>query len=164
MEFDYLIEYKKGQENKAADALSCQEHLAAITTITPAWTEDVENTYRQDTVYQQLIAQLTVGTTPPSHYTFSSRIIRYGRIVIGLDNVFRNKLLDTFHSSPIGGHSGIWATYQCIKCIFFWPQLKKDVEAFIQTCPTCQRSKGEHCKYPGMLVPLPIPNMAWQHI
>jgi hypothetical protein len=120
MEFDYLIEYKKGQENKAADALSCQEHLAAITTVTPAWTEDVENTYRQDTVCQQLIAQLTAGTTPPPHYTFSSGIIRYkGRIVIGLDNVFRNKLLDTFHSSPIGGHSGIRATYQRIKRIFF---------------------------------------------
>jgi hypothetical protein len=42
--------------------------------------------------------------------------------------------------------------------------MKKEVEAAIQICPTCQRSKSEHCQYPGMLVPLPIPDMAWQHI
>jgi hypothetical protein len=52
MEFDYVIEYKKGYENRAADALSRQEHLSAITTVTPSWMEDVENTYSQDTMCQ----------------------------------------------------------------------------------------------------------------
>jgi hypothetical protein len=165
MEFDYVIEYKKGYENRATDALSRQEHLSAITTVTPSSMEDVENTYSQDTLCQQLIAQVTAGTTPPPHYTYSSGILRYkGCIVVGLDNVFRNKLLDTFHSSPLGGHSGTRATYQRIKRIYFWPQLKKHVEEYVKICPTCQRSKGEHHKYPGMLVPLPILDMAWQHI
>lgn len=56
------------------------------------------------------------------------------------------------------------ATYQRIKNIFFWPGLKKFVENYIAQCPVCQRAKGEHCLIPGLLDPLPIPDMAWQHI
>jgi hypothetical protein len=68
------------------------------------------------------------------------------------------------HASPIGGHSGIVASYQRIKRIFFWPGLKKDTEKFISECAVCQRAKGEHCHYPGLLQPLEQPDMAWQHI
>ena len=64
----------------------------------------------------------------------------------------------------MGGHSGIRATYHMIKRIFFWPNLKKAVETFIQHCPVCQRAKGEHCHYPGLLEPLPILYMDWRHI
>jgi hypothetical protein len=165
LEFDYAIEYKKGQENRVADALSRKDTLMAISIVQPSWTEDIELSYAQDTLCQDLIAHATAGTALPSNYTFQSGILRYkGRIVVGSDNVLKNKLLDTFHSSPLGGHSGIRASYQRIKRIFQWPNMKKDVETFIQQCPTCQRAKTEHCHYPGLLVPLPIPDMAWSHI
>jgi hypothetical protein len=137
----------------------------AITTVTPIWVEDIETSYNSDDVCKQLIAQATAGTTLPVHYTFHSGILRYkGRISVGNDNLLKNKLLETFHSSPLGGHSGVRASYHRIKRIFHWPNMKKDLELFIQQCPTCQRSKSEHCHYPGLLVPLPIHDMAWCHI
>uniref|UniRef100_A0A8R7QNI9 Integrase catalytic domain-containing protein n=1 Tax=Triticum urartu TaxID=4572 RepID=A0A8R7QNI9_TRIUA len=42
--------------------------------------------------------------------------------------------------------------------------MKRDIEKFIQESPICQRVKGEHCHYPGLLDPLPILDMAWRHI
>jgi hypothetical protein len=74
------------------------------------------------------------------------------------------KILHALHSLAIGGHSGIAATYQRLKRIFHWHNLKKEVELFVSECPVCQRAKGEHCKYPGILQPLPILDMAWSHI
>jgi hypothetical protein len=38
MEFNYTIEYKKGQDNRVADALSRKDTLMALTTVvTPSW-------------------------------------------------------------------------------------------------------------------------------
>jgi hypothetical protein len=119
LEFNYIIEYKKGQDNRVADALSRKDQLMAITTVTPTWVEDIETSYDSDAVCKQLIAQATAGTTLPVHYTFHSGILRYkGRISVGNDNLLKNKLLETFHSSPLGGHSGVRASYHCIKRIF----------------------------------------------
>jgi hypothetical protein len=133
LEFDYVIEYKKGQENVVADALSQHDQLNALTTVTPTWIDDIKNSYSQDTHCLNLIAQGTAGTTLPKKYTFHAGILSFnGRIVVGADNLLKNKLMDTFHSSPMGGHSGIRASYQRIKHIFYWPNLKRDVEKFIQ--------------------------------
>jgi hypothetical protein len=41
--FNYSIEYKKGAENKVADALSRKEHnLYAISSAILAWTSEIE--------------------------------------------------------------------------------------------------------------------------
>ena len=42
--------------------------------------------------------------------------------------------------------------------------MKQNVEKFIAECPICQREKHETCLQPGLLDPLPIADMVWQHI
>lgn len=39
---------------------------------------------------------------------------------------------------------------------FYWPQMKEDVESYVQTCLVCQQDKIEHKKPGGELDPLPI--------
>src|SRR4051812_35253932 len=73
-------------------------------------------------------------------------------------------LLVALHSSALGGHSGMKATYHRIKQIFYWPGLKSEVDKFVAECPVCQKNKGETCAYPGLLDPLHIPDMVWTHI
>ena len=56
LEFNYSIEYKKGKENKAADALSRIEHTAmAISVVIPTWIETVEQSYISDSYCQDLM-------------------------------------------------------------------------------------------------------------
>ena len=131
MKFDYIIEYKKGQANKVVDALSRQAHLMAITSVTSAWTEDIENSDTRDTHCLEIIAKVTSAAEIPVNYGFTAGILRNkGRIIVRNNEKLKEKLLTTFNSSPMGDHSGIKSIYQRIK-IFFWPNLKKEVEYFI---------------------------------
>jgi hypothetical protein len=164
--FNYTIEYKKGAENVVADALSRKDRtMLAITSFTPAWIADIEQSYYQDKTYTEILQQVTINDQAVPHYTVHSGVLRYkGRLCIGSSTDLRHKILQALHASPIGGHSGITATYQRVKRIFHWPQLKKAIETFVSECLVCQRAKSEQCHYPGLLSPLPIPNMAWTFI
>ncbi|KAF3320056.1 hypothetical protein FCM35_KLT22338 [Carex littledalei] len=63
---DYVIEYKKGSENKVADALSRQEGetcnfdagLMAISELKPQWVEEVLNSYLEDEWIKRLKEQI----------------------------------------------------------------------------------------------------------
>jgi hypothetical protein len=56
LEFTYTIEYKKGRENAAADALSRKQHdLCAISSVIPTWVADIEASYASDPTYTSLI-------------------------------------------------------------------------------------------------------------
>ena len=70
---------------------------------------------------------------------------------MGNTGTLKQQLLATFHSSALGGHSGERATYQRIKLVFYWPQMKKDVTDYVKNCATCQKNKSENTPYPGLL-------------
>ena len=76
----------------------------------------------------------------------------------------QTKIIQAFHATPVGGHSGIQATFQRVKKLFDWKGLKQDVQNFVQQCTVCQQAKHEQCKLPSLLHPLPIPDNAWQDI
>jgi hypothetical protein len=160
------VEYKKGKENSAVDALSRKfSSILAISAITPTWMYEMINSYSADDHTKTLVQKFILPPKPQSDYTMHARVFKYkGRLVIGQDQTLQTKLLSALHKSAIEGHSGIRATYQRIKKLFYWPGLKKAVESFVSQCSTCQRSKHENCKYPRLLDPLPRPNMAWSHI
>jgi hypothetical protein len=166
LEFNYTIEYKRGQENRVADALSRKDHsVSAILVATPAWVADIENCYTNDTNCTEIIQQLSINDQAVPNYSVHQGILRFkGRIYSGNNDELNNRISDSLHSFAIGGHSGIRATYHRVKRIFHWANLKKSVEQFVSECAICQRAKSEHCMYPGMLAPLPIPSVAWTFI
>jgi transposase InsO family protein len=166
LEFDYTIDYKKGQENMVADALSRQDHtIYAISSVIPSWMSDIEASYKDDPLYTDILQQVTLSDQALPQYTIHQGIIRYkGRICVGSSTNLKHHILSSLHSSSIGGHSGIRATYHKVSRIFHWPKLKKTVEDFVTAYAICQRAKAEHCQYPGLLAPLPIPGMAWTMI
>lgn len=66
MGHNYSVEYKKGKENKATNALSRQYEQedneqkllqVTITNIQPQWMEEVKSSYQGDEKVQQLLAQ-----------------------------------------------------------------------------------------------------------
>lgn len=64
MGLNYIIQYKKGRENRMADALSRKEieesSSQAISGAIPARVVEITNSYQGDEECQRLIAQLTV--------------------------------------------------------------------------------------------------------
>jgi hypothetical protein len=162
--YNYTIEYKKGKENKVVDALSRVKHnLLTIfsSAAIPVWVTEVAKSYADDTKCKELIQQLTVVPTSLPNHTFSKGLLRYKiKIYVGSTTDLRTKLIASLDNSELGGHSGEKTTYERIKLLFHWPGLKQQVVEFIKQCPICQINKAEHCKYPGLLQPLPVPDFA----
>lgn len=124
MGLQYKIIYKKGVDNRAADALSRRSQApeaecAVISTSTPQWLEQVVAFYGQDSHAQTVMAKLVVEETTVSNFTFKDDLLRYkNRIWIGKDDILQNKLMKAFHCSAVGGHSGVPVTYKRMsKCL-----------------------------------------------
>lgn len=50
-------------------------------------------------------------------------------------------LMNEFHASFQGGHSGVEAITKRISNYFYWKGLKKDIKVFVGECEICQRNK-----------------------
>lgn len=164
----YKFQYKRGAENKSADALSRVGHffsLQAISIAQPVWVQEVVNSYVVDNQAQSLLTELAIMSPNASGFSLVHGLIKKkGRIWLGANSALHTKIISSFHDSAIGGHSGVMATYHRVKKLFVWKGLKHSVEEFIQQCVVCQKAKHEHCSSPGLLQPLPIPTGAWQDI
>ena len=165
--FNYPVEYKNGKEHKVANALSRAGHadLLALSCVVPVWVEQVINSYAEDPKCQDFIAKLSIDKTAVPSTTLQNGILRYkGKIVIGQTGNLKSELLDSFHKSALGGHSGERATYKRLNSIFYWPNMHHQVKDYVKACPFCQKNKSEHNPYPSLLEQLPVPEMARTHI
>jgi hypothetical protein len=99
------------------------------------------------------------------NFTLANGLIRYkGNIYVGSTTDLERRLLDSFQNSVLEGHAGERVTYNKIKSLFYWHGMKNDTSEFIKCCPMHQLNKSENISYPGLLQPLPIPGMAFQHL
>lgn len=91
-------------------------------------------------------------------YTLRDGLIRYkGRLWLPTNMDFTKEIVEAFHVSPLGGHSGLPVTLSRLKNLFYWKGLKQQVRQYVQECPICQQAKPERSRYPGLLAPLPVP-------
>jgi hypothetical protein len=104
--------------------------------------------------------------SPNKHgFSLHQGIIRHGsQIWVGENSTLRIKLIEAFHSSAVGGHSGVHATYQRIKKLFQWKGMKQELDSFVKQCVVCQQAKHERQHPSGLLQPLPILAGCWQDI
>jgi hypothetical protein len=165
----YRIIYRKGTDNNAADSLSRRQHpteeLAAISVVTPQWYADIEKCYLNDPQASTLIAKLDTNAASVKHFSLVDGILKYKqRIWVGNNPALQQQLIQTLHSSPLCGHSGVPATLKWIQALFAWPGLRKQFDQFFKSCAVCQQAKPERVKYPGLLQPLATPSSAWQVI
>ncbi|KAL0382986.1 UNVERIFIED_CONTAM: hypothetical protein Scaly_0585900 [Sesamum calycinum] len=80
--------------------------------------------------------------TPFSYADHLDLVLFKGRFFIPDHEDLRPSLLREFHSSPIGGHSGVQATFARLATAYYWPNTMSDVKAF----------------------PLPLPRRVWEDI
>jgi hypothetical protein len=160
----YSIVYKPGADNRVADALSRRgqpEELSAVSAPVPSWLHDIKVSYESDTRAKELLTKLAVSQHAEPHFSLQQGLLRYkGRIWIGDAATLQHKIIEAFHSSAVGGHSGFPVTYRRIKQLFAWTGLKSAVHQYVSACPTCQQAKPDRQRYPGLLQPLPVPTMA----
>jgi hypothetical protein len=165
----FVIKYKKGADNRAADALSRrpapEASLCAISQLQPAWLSEVAALYESDEFASSLLARLALQPTAEDHFTLRDGIIRYkNRIWLPANAALLPKILNSLHASPVGGHSGFSMTLRRVKSLFYWKNMKASIRQYVQECLICQRAKPDRARYPGLLAPLPVPSQFWQMV
>nr|GEW76641.1 hypothetical protein [Tanacetum cinerariifolium] len=158
--FDFEIIYKPGRDNKVADALSRipDATLFAISVTEPAWLSDLRAFYTS-AAGQKLITKLTTTETANNQIVLCDGLLYAdNHLYIPNGSPIRSKLLEEYHSSTLGGHSGVLPTMRRLSTTFYWLGLKKDVTEFIRECRVCQQVKYPTHKPYGLLQPLPIPS------
>ncbi|CAJ2651172.1 unnamed protein product [Trifolium pratense] len=65
----------------------------------------------------------------------------------------KKMILEEGHRSGMSIHPGVTKMYQDLKKLFWWPGMKRQISEFVYACLVCQKSKIEHQKPSGTLVP-----------
>lgn len=163
----YRIQYRKGNENRAADALSRRGHveLHVVSLVVPQWLTDVQTSYSADPDAQKMLSKLSINVAVVPNFVLKDGLLRYkGRLWLGNDVQLHHRVLSALHSSPLGGHSRVPVTYRRVKKLFAWKGLKTSVQHYVNQCQTCLQAEADHAAYPGKLQPLPVPSWPWATI
>lgn len=168
MGLQFKVVYRSGKENLAADALSRVGHLytlQGVSSVNHQWVQEILNSYATDSYAQHLLTRLAVTNPDNQGYCLVDGLIRHkNRIWIAANSALQTRITAAMHSSPTGGHSGVLATYQRVKQLFYWKGMKVNVEDFVKQCSICQHAKHSNTVSDGLLQPLPIPEGAWQDV
>lgn len=137
--FNYEVHYKKGRDSKVADALSRKrdglENCQAMSIVIPTWVQQVKASYEGDTFVQRFLETKALQPVELPDWEIQGDLLRFkSRIVVGTAKDLRTTLIQEMHNTSYGGHSGIHGTYQSVKRLFFWPNMKKDITTWVQNC------------------------------
>lgn len=109
-----------------------------MSTVQPTWVIELQDAYSSDPQLTELFQTLSLSS-PQGNFSLQNGIIRYkNRIWLGSLTHLQDKILVALHTSPMGGHSGVEATYNRIKKLFAWPKLKQTIATFVSQCSVCQ--------------------------
>ncbi|KAJ9559068.1 hypothetical protein OSB04_013682 [Centaurea solstitialis] len=166
--YNFSIVYKPGKNNNAADALSRKVGDVECASIGgPQWRhwdtllQEIDN----DEFLMKLKADLLADASAHKGFALQQGVLLFrGRLVIPRKSTMIPTLIEEFHSSPIGGHSGEDRTYQRIAAELFWVGMRKDIIDFVKQCDVCQRNKSVTGSPAGLLQPLQLPEMIWEEV
>jgi hypothetical protein len=104
----YKVVYKKGAENRVADALSRRAHEAAecsvLSTSTPQWLQLVLNSYGVDAHAKEMVAKLSLDPLAVPQFTLQGGLLRHkSQIWVGNDPLLHDQLIAALLTSALGG-------------------------------------------------------------
>ncbi|KAF2321857.1 hypothetical protein GH714_003182 [Hevea brasiliensis] len=103
-----VVEVANGQE------LQCEHFYKEFT-----WSDST--TWQTDPHLQSLILAKQQDSSSHIQYNWISGCLRRkGKLVVGDNASLRLQLLKFFHDSPLGGHSGVHATFKRMSAVVYW--------------------------------------------
>nr|GEX11202.1 putative reverse transcriptase domain-containing protein [Tanacetum cinerariifolium] len=76
----------------------------------------------------------------------------------------RALIMHESHKSKYSIHPGSDKMYQDLKKLYWWPNMKAEIAAYVSKCLACAKIKIEYQKPSGLLVQSEIPQWKWENI
>ncbi|PNY16937.1 retrotransposon-related protein [Trifolium pratense] len=167
--YQFEVKYKPGSENRAADALSrCFDEGEMNTIISfPLWADRQKllDELTNDSYIKKLMLEVQESPeTKPGFEVKQGVLLYHDRLVLSPHSPSIPWLLEEYHSTPSGGHSGFLRTYRRMADSLYWVGMQKSVRDYVRSCDVCQRQKYSATTPGGLLQPLPIPNRVWEDL
>ncbi|KAA0045154.1 putative retroelement pol polyprotein [Cucumis melo var. makuwa] len=97
-----------------------------------------------------------------SKYLLQKDVLKYkDRLVITKTSSLIPAILETYHNSVVGGHSGFLRTYKRVSNDLYCEGMEADIKKHCEERLICQRNKSLALSPAGLLVPLEIPQAIW---
>ena len=149
-------------------------------------TEKIRAMQRKDSDLKPIIAYLETGILPESQkdarrilleasdFVLVDEVLYHGRkansrrtkqmiaFQLVLPKLLVPVILQMAHDSPLGGHSGIQNTLDCVKEHYFFKRMGKIITDYVQSCHECQSRKVSNCKTKARLIPYKTPSEPFQ--
>ena len=124
MGLQYKIVYKKGADNRVADALSRRPaeglEILSLSVVQPVWVNDIIHSYNLDARASSLLQQLAVAPDSHSRFTLSDGLLRCKNCIwVGADQELQLKIIAAFYSTPVGGGIPVFQSLIVVFCLCF---------------------------------------------
>ena len=86
------------------------------------------------------------------------------KVYMPKDEELRAEVIWLHHDVPAGEHGGRWKTVELVTRNYWWPEVTRDVERYMEGCNLCQRIKNRTEKLAGKLKLSEIPEKLWSHL
>ena len=173
LEYDFTLNYRRGEENVVADFLSRNAAIDALSDDSG----DAREAQERDPKIRDIRRFLESGEIPrDKHYGMwvkrmaeecfiedgavwktLNRAGRRERIALYAPDEWREEIIRAAHTPREAGHGGVQRTAERLLQAYWWPGYQGEVDKFIKKCPRCQRSKSK-IPPPAPLQPLLTPD------
>jgi len=90
----------------------------------------------------------------PEH---NGRIQYQGKCYVLEDDRLPLRLIQEHHDTALAGHPGRAKTFDLVDRQYYWKDMRRQVDQYIQNCHSCQQSRSFLHSTFGVLRPLPVP-------
>jgi len=180
--FHFTIQHLSGTKNDAADALSRLSitHLRSYT-LQDDRTPPTEAEYLADPEFSEIYRHYKFGDPVPKHmrhrakkFSLADDGTLYFDVTVGVDHGRRRACIPSSqdreafirrcHDPITAGHFGTYKTYYSLAEYTYWRRQFQDVQRFVRTCDSCQKSKSLTQRTQALLQPLPVPRDRWTSV
>jgi hypothetical protein len=172
--YDFIVEYLPGRLNTVADALSRRDTEDVAEDVTASGTvmcirsgpsfaliDDIRRATSTVEDAHGLRQRLDAGELEAPWHLADGLLLHGRRLFMPDHGDLRHQVLSLAHSA---GHEGVQKTLHRIRADFFIRGDRALVQAWVQSCVTCQRNKTDTLRPAGLLQPLDVPSQVWADI